>query len=385
MQIDHSRFLEDGYLILRQLVPPEMLDSLREDFEEIVRREWPEGPNPGRPPFQPRVYGFERRVDAANAGALDFCMHENVLGPSRRLLGVQDVGIAYLYLMCNPIQDYGPWWWHRDYSHHDGPLEGKQRNFMENGPVHLQWNIALYDDDVLWVVPGSHIRPSTEAENQQLGAVDHTYANGQMPQGERRHEALPGSIPVDLNAGDGVVYANMILHWGSNYSTKHRRIIHIGTRGFGGPRYYLHGFTTSDNFRHLSPDNRAEHQRLLALYEEEGTVEQATYRAILDRDATIFETNLARLHPAETGRLSCLIDLCIGVRQAIGSEDGVVQGFSRRETEQLWHRFTPLEDALKVGGGDWLPGFLIAERVPYRIYGMPKDYGLEDFVAGWSG
>ena len=42
--IDRDRFLRDGYLILPQVVPPEMLDSLREDYEGIVRREWPDGP-----------------------------------------------------------------------------------------------------------------------------------------------------------------------------------------------------------------------------------------------------------------------------------------------------------------------------------------------------
>ena len=36
MEIDRSRFLKDGYLIVRELIPPPMLDSLRADFEAIV-------------------------------------------------------------------------------------------------------------------------------------------------------------------------------------------------------------------------------------------------------------------------------------------------------------------------------------------------------------
>jgi hypothetical protein len=41
----------------------------------------------------------------------------------------------------------------------------------------MHWNVALYDDEVLWVVPGSHLRPNTDEENRQLAAVDHHYGN----------------------------------------------------------------------------------------------------------------------------------------------------------------------------------------------------------------
>ena len=42
------------------------------------------------------------------------------------------------------------------------------------------------------------------------------------------HKPLTGGIPVELKAGDGVVYVNYLLHWGSNYSTRIRRTIHGG-------------------------------------------------------------------------------------------------------------------------------------------------------------
>jgi len=43
----------------------------------------------------------------------------------------------------------------------EGPSQGLQEDFMANGPAVLQMNIAVYDDKVLWVVPGSHKRPNT--------------------------------------------------------------------------------------------------------------------------------------------------------------------------------------------------------------------------------
>ena len=145
-------------------------------------------------------------------------MHENTLGVARQLLSVPEhTGIAGMMLMCSPQRDHGPAHWHRDVHPIDmAPMASLQADFLENGPKYLQWNISLYDDDVLWVVPGSHRRLNTEEENRQL------LKNPRVP--------LPGGIPVELKGGDGVAYSNYILHWGSNYSTKLRRAIHGATR-----------------------------------------------------------------------------------------------------------------------------------------------------------
>ena len=101
--------------------------------------------------------------------------------------------------------------------------------------------MPLYDDSVLWVVPGSHRRPNTEDENEQL-LKDRT-----VP--------LPNSIPVELKAGDGVAYTNTILHWGSNYSAKLRRTIHFDHRAFGGHIYPYgpHFYWKPDLLEKVSP------------------------------------------------------------------------------------------------------------------------------------
>ena len=388
MQADLHEFKDKGYLILRQVIPPDMLEDLRQSFDELVRREWPEGPSPGRPPQQPRIYGFEKHIDASTANILEFCLHDNVLDPCRQLLQVPDVGMAYMFLMCNPVRDYGPWFWHRDFTPlSDGPLQGMQLDFAANGPAHLQWNIALYDDDVLWIVPGSHPRPNTEDENRQLAAVPHTYAHNQQPQGEKRHEPLPGSVPVDLKAGDGVVYANMLLHWGSNYSTQLRRCIHMGYRGFDARSFYHNGFVCDANItRHLSPERRAVYERLIDLYERECNTVEAVFHAIIHRDEAGFRQGLAQLHPAATGRLTCLILLSkIAQRMQRDQEAEYRPRFSPEETQTLWQRFTPLDQALRADGEDYLPGFLIKDPVPYRIYDSPEDFDIDTFVATWNG
>ena len=118
-------------------------------------------------------------------------------------------------MMCSPVSDRGPAKWHRDfYPPWNASLQAYADDILETGPRYVQWNLALYDDDVLKVVPGSHLRPNTDEENESISA---------NPLGQ-----VPGELQTQLEAGDGVAYILPILHQGSNYSTKLRRTIHGG-------------------------------------------------------------------------------------------------------------------------------------------------------------
>ena len=124
-----------------------------------------------------------------------------------------------------PGQSWGtdPRNWHRDVRpDQDGPLGALLEDQLANGPGYVQWNIALYEDHHLYLVPGSHRRLTAEAESSQL-------------QGERGTlTPLPESRRAELRAGDGVVYNNAILHWGRKYThRKKRRTVHMGYRSFG--------------------------------------------------------------------------------------------------------------------------------------------------------
>ena len=88
------------------------------------------------------------------------------------------------------------------------PAQGYADDIKMGGARYVQWNMALYDDEVLWVVPYSHNRLNTAKENAQLLATDDC-------------APLPGSIQVKLAAGDdAVVYILPLLHWASTYSTR---------------------------------------------------------------------------------------------------------------------------------------------------------------------
>ena len=170
MKVNPQQLLEDGFIILRQVIPPAQLDPLRASFEELVERQrevWACERKPDEPPggiwetrAQPRVF-FDNVVDEATANAVNFCLHENTLGVSQQLMQVPEAAITLMALMCSPVRDHGPAAWHRDIDPvSQAPLKGLQMDMLANAPGYVQWNIPLYDDSVLWVVPGSHHRPN---------------------------------------------------------------------------------------------------------------------------------------------------------------------------------------------------------------------------------
>ncbi|KAH6842780.1 hypothetical protein B0I37DRAFT_314218 [Chaetomium sp. MPI-CAGE-AT-0009] len=102
--------------------------------------------------------------------------------------------------------------WHRD----DIPATATAEEEMARlkGPndkyVHTQWNMPLYDDDSLIVIPGSHARPRTDEERNAAPY----------------EEYITGQVRVELKAGDVVFYDNNILHRGVYDVTKERMTLH---------------------------------------------------------------------------------------------------------------------------------------------------------------
>ena len=225
MQVDQLRFTEEGYNTLRNVVPTSQLESLRTNIEHMVnrrkeisaQRRLPNEPRGGawEASAQPRLK-FDTDCDDMSASAIEFLLHENTLGVSQQLMAAEHVVPHQFGCICSGSKNAGPMRWHRDVGPGEpAPLRGMISNMDHHGPSYLQWNIALYDDSVFWIVPRSHRRTNTDEENRQLAE------NPSVP--------LPGGMPVELNAGDGVVYTHLLLHWGSYYSSKMRRTLHPGS------------------------------------------------------------------------------------------------------------------------------------------------------------
>lgn len=253
----------------------------------------------------------------------------------------------------------------------------------------MQWNIPLYDDKVLWVVPGSHRRINTEEEDRQL------LANPRVP--------LPGGIPVALNAGDGVVYILPIMHWGSNYSATLRRTIHGG--------YSNHTLYRDMSFmQYLSPASRAMFERWDRRSKQMQDETETTLRAAMAKDATAYREGLKRLHPGsgEKGMLLTTVFLSKAVyhirvlkhpelagvpddlrRRGAASHAGTLNWgppfadrFSIEEADALWERFQVVDARLQAEKAHFAPGF---QSGPMRYFfnEMPADLTVESFVAGW--
>ncbi|KAK3381660.1 hypothetical protein B0H63DRAFT_211474 [Podospora didyma] len=103
--------------------------------------------------------------------------------------------------------------WHRD----DLPAtataeeeEARLCNRDHKKQQHAQWNLALYEDVSLVLVPGSHRRARTD-EERAAGLFEN---------------AMPGQMTVTLQPGDIAFYDNNILHRGVYDAGKERMTLH---------------------------------------------------------------------------------------------------------------------------------------------------------------
>ncbi|MCJ1249325.1 hypothetical protein MMC30_006548 [Trapelia coarctata] len=133
--------------------------------------------------------------------------------------GEEELVMELYNLLVGPDRDF-ELRWHRD----DVPatataekeMEALGRGWSGSGQGHAQWNLALFDDESLVVVPGSHCRVRTEAE-RDAGP----------------YEVLEGQVVVKLEAGDAVFYDNNILHRGVYEAGRERMTLH-GSMGRSG-------------------------------------------------------------------------------------------------------------------------------------------------------
>lgn len=166
--VDRALFLEQGYLIL-DCVPPKQLDGLRSSFEALVDRQrgqWTaEGSDAWETGAQPRLPAFDRLVDnEQTAHAMELCLGPATRGVCKELMQADEAANVAFFLMCSPQHDHGPAHWHRDIHPIDqGPLEGLRLDMLENeAPGYVQWNISLYDDNVLFVIPAAMLVPTPQ-------------------------------------------------------------------------------------------------------------------------------------------------------------------------------------------------------------------------------
>ncbi len=405
MQSNRDQFMDQGFLVLRNVIPQTKLNAIRTSCEAILERQkiaWTSDRQPDDPPGgiwetsrQPRVR-MERpgMIDNESVNVIeDFWVAEDTLDTASRLLCNPEPNVTSMWMMCNPQTDHvGGTGWHRDIHPEDmAPMEALAADFLENGPRYTQWNVPLYDDSVLWAVPGSHRRINNPEETAQL------LSNPKEP--------VVGGIPIQLRAGDGVIYSNFLIHTGSNYTTKLRRTLHGGHAIFSGQL----DLSFTDHLSQWAREIFAESSNRTT---NKQNLTESTLRAALHKDEHSFRSGLAELQPnvGRNGQTILTIYLakaalhirilknpefaatCLESSQrraqsmheiTLNWGPPFAERFTDQESIALWKRFSALDKLLQSDTEQFEPAFQ-SGPMPYLFNQLPKGADCESFINSWS-
>jgi nicotinamide N-methyltransferase len=223
----------DGFVVIRSIVDAKKVETLREvsrKATELARRgKWPHVRTVGKqfPPWDSNVdngiWGVQHLMnpDLPNSATYtELYFSDEVLSIVKELLQCadDDLVMELFNMLVRPETDF-ELRWHRD----DIPVTASAEDEMHRlgQPAwHAQYNFALFDDDSLILVPGSHRRARTDTER----TADAFAAS------------LPDQLVVKLEPGDIAFYNNNILHRGVYSAGKERMTLHGSVGHVGGSK-----------------------------------------------------------------------------------------------------------------------------------------------------
>jgi ectoine hydroxylase-related dioxygenase (phytanoyl-CoA dioxygenase family) len=185
---DWKELDQNGFVLLKNVLAPQHLESLRQTFTEVWDKEGP-------PCNQHKLLRYRPLIDLIE--------HPPIIDNMRALYGSQTQLLQYDFLYQAPGNT--------------GPQRAWHRDFTFPGDYPLSTNIILYlqdmDDEIgpTYVVPGSH------------------RGWRQLPSDEAKNHPLENEVPVLAQAGDAAVINAAVLHSGGiNTSAKrHRRNLYM--------------------------------------------------------------------------------------------------------------------------------------------------------------
>lgn len=234
---NREEYFSLGLTILRDLIPAALLSDLRRETDrarEIARRE--HGPQTQR--LQP-VYHYN---GLNHQPFRDFLALPELRRTVEGILGLEHTQSDIMGVLFEPQEAAWATHWHRDWGYNVSGIDVEA--FFDaaiNKPrMFNQLNGALYDDHSLWVVPGSHNRPDTEAEQVafegRIPPPGPTLTDDMSP--EARELAclsytrrMPGAVQVALGAGDVAFYRAVGWHIGTYIPYTKRATLHDGFYG----------------------------------------------------------------------------------------------------------------------------------------------------------
>lgn len=213
------QFREQGYVLVPDALPAAQLEPLRTAAARLTARcrsgehmwvrrapdredTWGAGKL-----FQPT--SFEPELIEGMASPRIREITTALLGPNRLAV------VSFLYDPARLTWD-GPW--HRDTQYLIPHETERQRELVTLPTWSVQWNVALFEDDALEVVPGSLERWNTPEEQRIL--------DGQTG-------PMPNTVTVRLRPGEGVVYTPMLIHRGRYRAEVPRATLHFACNQLG--------------------------------------------------------------------------------------------------------------------------------------------------------
>jgi nicotinamide N-methyltransferase len=223
----------DGFVVVKSIVSKEKLDALRAastKATELARSgQWPHIRTVGKqfPPWGTSVadgiWGVQHLMNPALPGSplfTELYFSEEILSIVKLLLQCDDDDLVMelFNMLVRPERDFELRWHRDDISADAGPDEEMER--LAHPAWHAQYNFALFEDDSLVLVPGSHRRARTDTE-RSAGPFE---------------AALPDQLVVKLGPGDIAFYNNNIVHRGVYSAQKERMTLHGSVGHAGGSK-----------------------------------------------------------------------------------------------------------------------------------------------------
>lgn len=219
-----------GFTVFRGILPPTLIDDLRQACDrgrELARAQG--GPQTQR--FQPvSAFDIDQKPFEAYRDLPELRdAISRVLSP-RHVHG----DLSVMGVLLEPA--VAPWCtaWHRDWRDN---MKGMDLNRWETVSQDIdlfnQINGALYEDGSTWVVPGSHLRRDTPEEIARFPTrpITGPDLDGESPATRERLcleycQSMPGAQRLYLDAGDLVLYRNVLWHLGSYVPYCRRATLH---------------------------------------------------------------------------------------------------------------------------------------------------------------
>ncbi|EAS30744.3 phytanoyl-CoA dioxygenase [Coccidioides immitis RS] len=220
----------DGFVLIPNIIPLEQVASLRRAAAKAtnlarngqwphirtVPKQFPPFPTTPPPASEGGIWGVQHLLHPDMPGRSEFAnlyFSPHILSVVEELVGLkgkpasdaEPLTMELFNLLVAPTCKDFALRWHRD----DIPTpptltpEEELKQLQAKSPAerpqsHAQYNIALYPDSSLIVIPGSHLRARTQAERDA----------------DPYEENMPGQKIVALQPGDAVFYDSNIFHRG---------------------------------------------------------------------------------------------------------------------------------------------------------------------------